>query len=168
MTSGPKHDIWSILRQKPTFFELFSLKNDQILDPWQNLIIITFFAGKRCGGVWLCPKGLISTKIFALALTVLEIIAKNHFQKSWCVFMPVIENFSQFLVQIFQIFVIFVSFAWNFSFFFQICQKKHKTFILTFVVNTVEKQNGGGNKSPVSFLYKVFAKKQKSDFKKSL
>ena len=155
MTSGPKHDIWSILRQKPTFFELFSLKNDQILDPWQNLIIITFFAGKRCGGVWLCPKGLISTKIFALALTVLEIIAKNHFQKSWCVFMPVIENFSQFLVQIFQIFVIFVSFAWNFSFFFQICQKKHKTFILTFVVNTVEKQNGG-NKSPLSFFIQSF------------
>ena len=149
------------------FLNLFSSENDQMLDPWQNLLKITFFAGKRCGGVWLCPKGLISTKIFALALTVLEIIAKNHFQKSWCVFMPVIENFSQFLVQIFQIFVIFVSFAWNFSFFFQICQKKHKTFILTFVVNTVEKQNGG-NKSPVSFLYKVFAKKQKSDFKKSL
>ena len=133
----------------------------------ENLLKITFFAGERCGGVCICPKGLISTKIFALALTVLEIIAKNHFQKSWRVFMPVIENFSQFLVQIFQIFVIFVSFAWNFSFFFQICQKKHKTFILTFVVNTVEKQNGGISRLYL-FLYKVFAKKQKSDFKKSL
>ena len=39
-------------------------------------------ARKRFGGVGLCPKGLISTKIFALALTVLEIFAKNHFPKN--------------------------------------------------------------------------------------
>ena len=48
-------------------------------DSWQNLPKITFFAGKRCAGVCLCPKGLISAKIFDLALTVLEIFAKNHF-----------------------------------------------------------------------------------------
>ena len=46
----------------------FSLENDQMLDPWQNLLKITFFVGKRCGGVCICPKGLISTKIFALYL----------------------------------------------------------------------------------------------------
>ena len=57
----------------------FHRKNDQIWDPWQNWLIITFFAGKRCAGVCLCPKGLISAKIFDLALTVLEIFAKNHF-----------------------------------------------------------------------------------------
>ena len=81
---GTKYDIWSVLFwQKPTFFKFFSLESDQILDPWQNLLIITFFAGKRCGGVCICPKGLISTKIFALALTVREIFGKNHFQKNW-------------------------------------------------------------------------------------
>ena len=68
---------------KPNIFWFFSLKNDRILDSSQTLLIITFFAGKRSGGVCLCPKGLISTKIFALALTVLEIFAKNHFQKNW-------------------------------------------------------------------------------------
>ena len=68
---------------KSNVFEFFSLQNDQILDPCQTLSKITFFAGKRCGGVRLCPKGLISTKIFALALTVLEILAKNHFSKNW-------------------------------------------------------------------------------------
>ena len=54
------------------------LYRQQILkfwDPWQNLSKITFFAGKRCGGAGICPKGLISTKFFALALTVLEIFA---------------------------------------------------------------------------------------------
>ena len=56
-------------RQKPTFFDFFSSKNEQILDQCQNLLKIIFFARKRCGGVCICPKGLISTKIFALALT---------------------------------------------------------------------------------------------------
>ena len=64
------------------FLNLISLKNDPIFGPsWQILLKITFFAGKRCGGVCICPKGLISTKIFALALTVLEIFAKKPFSK---------------------------------------------------------------------------------------
>ena len=130
MTFWPKYDIWSILRQKPTFFELFSLKNDQILDPCQTLSKITFFAGKRCGGVRLCPKGLIFTKIFALALTVLEIFAKNHFQKI-DIFRKIFQNFSFFLARyrrflknfgsnFFQFFPNIFNFSWNFS---KICKK---------------------------------------------
>ena len=37
----------------------------------------TFFAGKKCEGVYICPKGLISTKIFALYLQN-RIFKKNH------------------------------------------------------------------------------------------
>ena len=99
------------------FFNLFfSLENDQMLDPWQNLLKITFFVGKRCGGVCICPKGLISTKIFALAHTVLEIFAKNHFQKN-DVFrkfsdfsLPLIADFCKFSFKFFNFFCNFFNF----------------------------------------------------------
>ena len=111
----------NFFRQNPTFFEFFSLQNDQILDPCQTLSKITFFAGKRCGGVRLCPKGLIFTKIFALALTVLEIFAKNHFQKI-DIFRKIFQNFSFFpcsLSKIFEKFWFkyFSIFSKNFQFF---------------------------------------------------
>ena len=111
----------SLVRPKQTFFDFFSLKNDQILDSCQTLLIITFFAGKRSGGVCLCPKGLISTKIFALALTVLEIFAKNHFQKI-DIFRKIFQNFSFFpcsLSKIFEKFWFkyFSIFSKNFQFF---------------------------------------------------
>ena len=53
---GTINYIDNFFRQKPTFFDVLLLKNDQILDLWQNLSKITFFAGKRSGGVGLCPK----------------------------------------------------------------------------------------------------------------
>ena len=144
MTSGQKHEIWSIFFGKIQHFLIFfSLKNDQILDPDQTLSKITFFAGKRCGGVRLCPKGLIFTKIFALALTVLEIFAKNHFQKI-DIFRKIFRNFSFFLARyrrflknfgsnFCQFFPNIFNFSWNFSKFFQNLQKNHNIFIKIFV-----------------------------------
>ena len=82
----------------------------------QNCLKITFFARKRWGGVCICPKGLISTKIFALALTVFEIFAKNHFQKI-DVFRKLFIFF--FLAYYWRFLKQFSSNFWTFSKFFQ-------------------------------------------------
>ena len=146
MTSGTKRDIWLFFfsAKNQHHLTLFSLENDQILDPWQNLPIITFFAGKRYGGVCLCPKGLISTKIFALSLTVREIFVKTVFKKIegfwkfskifyflhgryWRLIEKIWLNFFSNLFKSFSIFFL------KFSKFTRNLSKNHYIFIKTFV-----------------------------------
>ena len=101
MTSGPKHDIRSISFGKTNIFLIFFIKNDQILDSSQNITKLTFFAGKRCAEVCIGPKGLISTKIFALARTVVQthfstVLNHTSFLICWYPFWPSLKYFESY------------------------------------------------------------------------
>ena len=94
---------------------------------WEKSISINFRKFRKYfyrGGVtppqylWcICPNGLISTKIFALALTVLEIFPKTIFEK-----LTFLENFQNFFIYSCPLSKIFTNFWFKFF----------KTFCLIF------------------------------------